>query len=125
MFTHVQLVASPKHSQNVPKTDLSLIAPYVKSVLFVALPNGWTLTLDGFKETLTAGAIREYTEEHDIWCGVGSWAYEDNAHEAFIKEHWEGNLPFSDDEVRAGFERHQGDALASKEMLSGAESTAA
>lgn len=103
LFTHIQLIASPEHLEHVRKTDVGRIAPFAREILFVALPNGWTLTLDGFKEIVTGQAIVEYKEEHAIWDPDLS-SFQGNVCNVFIEKYWDGKQPFTDEELYAGFE---------------------
>lgn len=88
----------------------SVFAPYVRKVIFVAL------TLEGFKEVVIAPVIQEHAADHDIQ-DVGSYSNEENGHQKFIDQHWQGKNPLSDDEMRVGYQEYRDAALAAKGLL--------
>lgn len=97
----------------------------MKTVTFVAPPNGWTLTLEGFTEVVLAQAIQKHASDHQIWAGFDSYAFEDDGHQRFIEQHWNGKCPLSNDQIRVGFEKYHDDALAAKDLLLSEELRAA
>lgn len=123
LFRKIDLVASSEHLEHVAKTDFSRIAPFLKTVTFVAPTNTWALTLEGFREVILAQAIQRYADDHDIWGGMNSNAHEPDGHQEFIEQHWngKGKTPLSKDQIRAGFEQYRGQAQAAKDLLCGEE----
>ena len=117
LFSGIQLVATPERLDHLAQTDISQIAPFVKTVTFVAPLECWTLTFEGFREIVLAQAIQKHASENQIWNGGSSYAYEDDGHQQFIEQHWGGKYPLSDDQIRVGFEKYRVDALAAKNAL--------
>lgn len=121
LFGGLQLVATPERLEHLLQTDISQIAPFVQTVTFVAPPQCWTLTFEGFREVIIAQAIQKHASDHQIWDGDGSYAYEDDGHRKFIERHWNGKFPLSHDQIRVGFEEYHDDALAAQDVLLGNE----
>ena len=112
-------MATSEHLEHLERANISRVAPFVNKITFVAPPNSWTLTYDGFKEVLVAQAIQRYASDHQIWNGSGSYAYENDGHRIFIEQQWGGRFALLDTQIRDGFERYHKDALAAKDLLQG------
>ncbi|KAK3699111.1 hypothetical protein LTR37_016585 [Vermiconidia calcicola] len=116
----VRLVATREHLDTLAAVDnTKRIAPFVRSLTFVAPPNSWTLTPEGFKEIIITQVIQKYAADHAISTGMSSFTHEENGHQKFIDEHWGGKPPFSEEHIRQGFERYHEEALKSKDLLMG------
>ena len=110
-------MATTEHLEHLERANINQIAPFVNQVTFVAPPNSWTLTYDGFKDVVVAQAIRKYADDHlNGYCGYG---YENDGHRKFVEKHWSGTFPLSDEEIRGGFNRYHDDALLAKDLLQG------
>lgn len=119
LFCRIDLVASSENLELAVKTDSRRIAPFLKTVTFVAPTDNWALTLEGFREVCLAQAIQRYANDYDVHGGVTSNVQELDGHQKLIKQHWNGkrNTPLSKDQIRAGFEHYRGQALAAKDLL--------
>ena len=117
LFYGIRLVATPQYFDLLEKTSIAKVAPYVHRLTFFPPFESWTLKFDEFKEIIVSQAIQRYCEDHNIWMGGGSFAMEENGVEKFIKHYWTGNLPFSDNEVAAGYRRYKSLAAAGKDLM--------
>ena len=108
-------MATSEHLERLEQANFSQIAPFVNAVTFVAPPNSWTLTYDGFKDVVVAQAVQKYAHDH-----LNTWhSYWDDGPQAFIEKHWSGKFPLSDEQIRGGFDRYHHDALVVKDLLQG------
>jgi len=123
LFRKIDLVASSEHLEHVAETDFSHIAPFLKTVTFVAPTDSWALTLEGFREVIPAQAIQRYAADHEIRGGMKFNTYELEGHQKFIEQHWNGKgiTPLSKDRIRAGSEQYRRQALAARNLLCGEE----
>ena len=112
LFRGVKLVAVPEHLEHLEKADIRKLALYVERLTFFPAFQSWTLGFDAFKEIVLSQAIDQYSYEHEIWDGMGSLVDKEDGHSKFVNQHWAGKLPFSDDELTAGYEKY--DMLANK-----------
>lgn len=121
LFDGIQFVATPEHLEHLARADISQIAPFVKTITFVAPPKCWPLTFEGFREMVLAQAIQKYASDPHNWNGMGSYASYNDGHQRFIKQQWNGKFPLPNDQIRVGFEKYHDDALAAKDVLFGEE----
>lgn len=122
LFDGIQFVATPEHLERLARADISQIAPFVKTITFVAAPKCWPLTFEGFREVVLAQAIQKYESDPQNWNGWDSSYASDRAgHQKLIKRQWNGKFPLPDDQIRVGFEKYHDDALAAKGVLLGEE----
>ena len=113
LFEKVRLVPTQEHLALLASIDVSRIGPFVHKVTFVAPAVGWTLSLETFKEIIIAQAIQKYASNDE----KGSATSEPHGHQTFIEQHWNGKVPFPDDQMRVAFEKHHDEALALKNLL--------
>lgn len=85
LFRRIDLVASSEHLEHVVKTDFSRIAPFLKTVTFVAPTDTWALTLEDFREVILAQAIQKYADDHNVGGGMTSNACESDGHRKSIE----------------------------------------
>ena len=108
-------MATPEDLEHLERASISRIAPFVNNVTFVAPPNSWILPYDGFKEVVVAQAVQKYAPDH-LKKHHGYWS---DGLQKFVEKHWSGKLPFSDEQIRCGFEKYRDDALVAKDLLQG------
>ena len=112
-------MATTEHVEHLERANISQVAPFVSEVTFVAPPNSWTLTYDGFKEVVVTQEIQKYALDH--LNGYRGYGHENDGYRKFIEKHWGGKFPLSDEQIRAAFDRYHDDALIKKDLLQGEE----
>ena len=110
-------MATTEHVEHLERANISQVAPFVNEVTFVAPPNSWNFTYDGFKEVVVAQAIQKYANDH--LNRYHNYCSENDGHREFIEKHWNGKFPLSDEKIRGGFDRYHDDALVAKGFLQG------
>ena len=119
LFAGIQLVATTEHLEHLERADISHIAPFVKKVAFIAPPNSCTLTYDSFREMVVAQTIQRYGSDHQIqkYSSYSNKTYD--GHRKVIEQHWDGDFPLSDKQIRQKFDRYHKDGLVAIDLLQG------
>ena len=117
LFRGARLIAEPEHFDLLEKADIRKIAPYVQRLTFFPPFHSWAMKFDGFREIVLSQAIERYCYDHDIWTGGGSFADENDGYTKFIEKYWDGQPPFSDEELRDGYKRYADLAAAGRDLL--------
>lgn len=100
------------------RVDLRRIGPFVKRVKFFAPSDGWPWELEDFKGVLFAPAVEKcISDDMDLW--IHMYDGQPSYYRSFAEKHWEGDPPFSDDQVLLAFKTYQTDALALRDLLLG------
>ena len=116
LFSTVQLVPTPDHLENLARADISRLTSFANTINFVAPAKNWTITLEGFREVVIAQAIQKHA-----WDSPNRPIFSTCSFQAYIKRHWNGKFPVSDDQIRVGFEKYHAEALAIRDLLLGGE----
>lgn len=119
LFEGIQLVASPEHLELLTRTDVSHVASLVKRVTFVAPLQSWTLTYGVFKEVILAQAIRKHVLDHSLATGSGSYDFTHDPYQTFMDQNWNGQSPFSRDQICVGYDNYHRNALQVRDLIIG------
>ena len=112
LFNAIDLIPSPSHFERLTQSSIRRIAPFVRTVNFVAPLHSWALPFDDFEEIIITQAIQKYRYDHGL-------LNVEQSHRDFIQQHWSGKNPLSDTEIQRGYENYNREALAVKDLLSG------
>lgn len=123
LFGDIQLVASPKGLDRLARTDIGRLVPFAKQVSFVAPIQSWALGYDIFREIVISEAIwKQVRERGFVTTGEEAAIFPfdiRNGYQVFIDQVWDGRVPFTEDQIRAGFAEYQREARAVKDTVLG------
>ena len=122
LFRRIQLVPGPDELEALTQIKINNLAPFVKTLAFVAPPYSWTLTLEDFRKSTLTQAIQRY--------GVHSNALYTYAPVKMVpRMHRRGEARSfhrsSDYEMTARYQDYRADALSVESLLAGKELRAA
>ena len=117
LFWELVLIATPERLERLMRVDFRPINRFVKRVKFFAPSDGWPWELEDFKGVLFAPAVESISDDMDLW--VHMYDGQPSYYRSFVESHWEGDPPFSDDQVLLAFKTYQTHALALRNLLLG------
>ena len=122
LFKCIQLLPGPDELGALTQIKINDLAPFVKTVAFVAPPYSWTLTFEDFRKSTLAQAIeREGIHSNNLYTYVPV--------KMVPRLHRRGrHRPFhrnSDQEMSARYQQYRAHALSAKSLLQGEELRAA
>ena len=112
LFNAIDFIPGTLHFKRLTQSSIRRIAPFVKTVNFVAPLHSWALPFDDFKEIIITQAIQKHRYDHGL-------LNVEQSHQDFIQQHWSGKNALSDTEIQRGYKNYCSEALAVKELLSG------
>ena len=120
LFHCIRLVASPEHVHLTGTIDLSMIKPYVKTIVMEPTKYSWTMTEEIFGDIVLIAPLQDFCDRdrEKIWArrdageDISGATYLGRAQFAklgmrgFVQEYMNGEMPFSDADINASFERY-------------------
>ena len=120
LFHRMCLVASSEQAELAHVTDLSTIKPYVKAIVMKPTKYSWTMTADIFEDIVLIGPLQEFCDRdrEKIWARrdagedisgatyLGRDQFANLGMRGFVENYMDGKMPFSDQEIKIGFERY-------------------
>lgn len=103
---------TPTHLRSLEEVDISRLAPYVRKINFVAPLRSWTIGYDTFEEIVVAQAttLKNSTDN----CSVNT---EEDGCQHYRHRHCNGESPFSEEQIQAGFQAYRTEAEAVENLL--------
>lgn len=129
LFHSIRLEASPKHVRFAETLDLQVIKPYVRSVTMAPSKYSWDMTEDIFQDIVLTTPLQKFCEkankemernagESFDWRNrLGRSQFAELGMKGFVQRYMDGKMPFSDADIRAGYEHYMQHAQHTRQLF--------
>ena len=105
LFNGILFKASPEQVELLETTDISRLGPFIKKITFMPTRYNWTTTLDMFREIVTSHALNRHISR-DVSLSRELERFNRAKMKEYIRNHFEGKPPFSEEEIQRGYDTY-------------------